>query len=218
MTTCEERPTSSRHATCSDTGLYDPADEHDACGVGVIAAIDGEPRREIVLMGIEALKSVWHRGAVDADGKTGDGAGIHVQIPHAFFEDYVRKVGQELSPGKLGIGQIFLPRTDLGKQEVCRVIVEREILNYGYTIYGWRQVPVNIGVIGEKANATRPEIEQIMIANSKGVERGDRSRPISTSSAAASSAPRPRKASASSISARCPAARSSTRACSWRSS
>jgi glutamate synthase (NADPH/NADH) large chain len=152
-----------------DTGLYDPADEHDACGVGVIAAIDGEPRREIVLMGIEALKSVWHRGAVDADGKTGDGAGIHVQIPHAFFEDYVRKVGQALSPGKLGIGQIFLPRTDLGKQEVCRVIVEREILNYGYTIYGWRQVPVNIGVIGEKANATRPEIEQIMIANSKGV-------------------------------------------------
>src|SRR5687768_18265345 len=110
----------------ADTGLYDPADEHDACGVGVIAAIDGEPRREIVLMGIEALKSVWHRGAVDADGKTGDGAGIHVQIPHAFFEDYVRKVGQELSPGKLGIGQIFLPRTDLGKQEVCRVIVERE--------------------------------------------------------------------------------------------
>ena len=155
-----------RHLT--STGLYDPADEHDACGVGVIAAIDGEPRREIVLMGIEALKSVWHRGAVDADGKTGDGAGIHVQIPHAFFEDYVRKVGQELSPGKLGIGMIFLPRTDLGKQETCRVMVEREILNYGYTIYGWRQVPVNIGVIGEKANATRPEIEQIMIANSKG--------------------------------------------------
>ena len=158
----------SQAAHLAATGLYDPADEHDACGVGVIAAIDGEPRREIVLMGIEALKSVWHRGAVDADGKTGDGAGIHVQIPHAFFEDYVRKVGQELSPGKLGIGMVFLPRTDLGKQEVCRVIVEREILNYGYTIYGWRQVPVNIGVIGEKANASRPEIEQIMIANNRG--------------------------------------------------
>ncbi len=156
-----------RHLT--SIGLYDPADEHDACGVGVIAAIDGEPRREIVLMGIEALKAVWHRGAVDADGKTGDGAGIHVQIPHAFFEDYVRKVGQALSAGKLGVGMVFLPRTDLSKQETCRVIVEREILNYGYTIYGWRQVPVNIGVIGEKANATRPEIEQIMIANSKGV-------------------------------------------------
>ena len=62
-------------------GLYDPAEEHDACGVGFVAAIDGKPRREVVLAGIDALKAVWHRGAVDADGKTGDGAGIHVEIP-----------------------------------------------------------------------------------------------------------------------------------------
>ncbi|MET1026778.1 MAG: glutamate synthase large subunit, partial [Dongiaceae bacterium] len=150
-------------------GLYDPADEHDACGVGMIVAIDGKPRRDVVLKGIEALKSVWHRGAVDADGKTGDGAGIHVQIPHAFFEDFIRKGGQEINNEKFAVGQVFLPRTDLGKQERCRVIVEREILNYGYTIYGWRQVPVNIGIIGEKANASRPEIEQIMICNNRGV-------------------------------------------------
>ncbi|HEX9448199.1 MAG TPA: glutamate synthase large subunit, partial [Dongiaceae bacterium] len=150
------------------TGLYDPTDEHDACGVGTIVAIDGRPRRDVVLKGIEALKSVWHRGAVDADGKTGDGAGIHVQIPHAFFEDFIRKGGQEINNEKFAVGQIFLPRTDLSKQERCRVIVEREILNYGYTIYGWRQVPVNIGVIGEKGNASRPEIEQIMIANNRG--------------------------------------------------
>nr|WP_243735614.1 glutamate synthase large subunit [Dongia mobilis] len=149
--------------------MYDPADEGDACGVGLIAAIDGRPRREIVLMGVEALKAVWHRGAVDADGKTGDGAGIHVQIPHAFFEDFIRRAGQTLQPGKFAVGQIFLPRTDLGKQESCRVIVEQEILNAGYTIYGWRQVPIDISVIGEKANATRPEIEQIMIANARGV-------------------------------------------------
>ncbi|MGH6891322.1 MAG: hypothetical protein ACREEP_03585, partial [Dongiaceae bacterium] len=89
-------------------GLYDPADEHDACGVGVIAAIDGEPRREIVLMGIEALKSVWHRGAVDADGKTGDGAGIHIQIPHDFFQEHIRRTGQKIGPAKLGIGMVFL--------------------------------------------------------------------------------------------------------------
>lgn len=151
------------------TGMYDSADEGDACGVGLIAAIDGKPRREIVLMGVEALKAVWHRGAVDADGKTGDGAGIHVQIPHAFFEDFIRRAGQTLQPGKFAVGQMFLPRTDLGKQESCRVIVEQEILNAGYTIYGWRQVPIDISIIGEKANATRPEIEQIMIANAKGV-------------------------------------------------
>src|SRR5262252_5945559 len=151
-------------------GLYDPAEEHDACGVGLIAAIDGRPRRQVVEAGIAALKSVWHRGAVDADGKTGDGAGIHVQIPQDFFKEYIRRQGQVTGKGKLGVGQVFLPRTDLGAQERCRVIVEREILSYGYTIYGWRQVPVNVDVIGEKANATRPEIEQIMICNSRGVE------------------------------------------------
>ncbi|MGE0120545.1 MAG: glutamate synthase large subunit [Dongiaceae bacterium] len=149
-------------------GLYDPVEEHDACGVGLIAAIDGKPRRQVVEAGIAALKSVWHRGAVDADGKTGDGAGIHLQIPQEFFEEHVRRQGQVTGVGKLGIGMVFLPRTDLGAQERCRVIVEREILAYGYTIHGWRQVPVNVEVIGEKANATRPEIEQIMIANSLG--------------------------------------------------
>jgi glutamate synthase (NADPH/NADH) large chain len=149
-------------------GLYDPAEEHDACGVGLVAALDGKPRREVVEAGIAALKAVWHRGAVDADGKTGDGAGIHVQIPQDFFKEHIRRSGELARPGELAVGMIFLPRTDLGAQERCRVIVEREILTYGYTIYGWRQVPVNVEVIGEKANATRPEIEQIMVCNSLG--------------------------------------------------
>ena len=81
---------------------------------------------------------------------------------------------------------VFLPRTDLGAQERCRTIVESEILRFGYTIYGWRQVPVDIAVIGEKANATRPEIEQIMIAQLPRARRGARSSAISISSAAAS--------------------------------
>ena len=150
-------------------GLYDPADEHDACGVGLVASIDGRPRREVVEAGIEALKAVWHRGAVDADGKTGDGAGIHVQIPQGFFREHVARTGHEPGPAAIAVGMVFLPRTDLGAQERCRVIVEREILNAGYTIYGWRQVPVNTDLIGEKASAARPEIEQIMIANARGV-------------------------------------------------
>src|SRR3712207_9529363 len=74
--------------------------EHDSCGVGFVAALDGKPRREVVQAAIDALKAVWHRGAVDADGKTGDGAGIHVQIPQAFFREHVerseeRRVGKE---------------------------------------------------------------------------------------------------------------------------
>ncbi|MEM7653234.1 MAG: glutamate synthase central domain-containing protein, partial [Pseudomonadota bacterium] len=151
------------------THAYNPADEHDACGVGLIASIDGTPRRDVVLAGIEALKAVWHRGAVDADGKTGDGAGIHLQIPQEFFKEHVRRTGHEPSEGTLAVGMVFLPRTDFEAQERCRVIVEQEVINFGHAIYGWRQVPLNVAIIGEKANATRPEIEQIMIANNRGV-------------------------------------------------
>jgi glutamate synthase (NADPH) large chain len=150
-------------------GLYDPRDEHDSCGVGLVAAIDGKPRREVVTAGIAALKVLWHRGAVDADGKTGDGAGIHVQIPQNFFKDHIRHTGHEPGEGRLAVGMIFLPRTDFAGQERCRCIVETEILAFGYGIFGWRQVPIDISVIGEKANATRPEIEQILIDNTKGL-------------------------------------------------
>ena len=150
-------------------GLYDPADERASCGVGLVASIDGTPRREVVEAGIDALKAVWHRGAVDADGKTGDGAGIHVQIPQDFFREHVSRTGHAPGPERIGVGMVFLPRTDYAAQERCRVHAEREILKFGYTIYGWRQVPVTSEVVGEKANATRPEIEQIMIANSRGV-------------------------------------------------
>jgi glutamate synthase (NADPH/NADH) large chain len=136
---------------------------HDACGVGLVAALDGRPRREVVRAGIDALKAVWHRGAVDADGKTGDGAGIHVEIPQDFFAEAVERGGDRLRPGRIAVGMVFLPKTDLGAQERCRQIVETEILNAGYLIYGWRQVPINVACIGEKANATRPEIEQILV-------------------------------------------------------
>ena len=94
----ETAPAAPKRAPGPD-GLYDPADEHDACGVGLVASIDGKPRREVVEAGIEALKAVWHRGAVDADGKTGDGAGIHVQIPQDFFHEHVARTGHEPAAG-----------------------------------------------------------------------------------------------------------------------
>lgn len=147
------------------SGLYDPADEHAACGVGLIAAFDGKPRRDIVEAGIEALKAIWHRGAVDADGKTGDGAGIHVEIPRDFFAAEIARFGEAPEEARIAVGQVFLPKTDYTAQERCRQIVETEILAFGYGIYGWRQVPIDTSVIGEKANATRPEIEQIIVRN-----------------------------------------------------
>ncbi len=152
-----------------DTTAFVDTEQHDACGVGFVAAIDGKPRREVVEKAVEALRALWHRGAVDADGKTGDGAGIHVQLPQAFFREHVVRTGHPEPKGLIAVGQVFLPRTDLSAQERCRAIVETEILNWGYAIYGWRQVPVDISIIGEKANATRPEIEQIMIGNTKDV-------------------------------------------------
>ena len=122
---------------------------------------------------IEALKKIWHRGAVDADGKTGDGAGIHVQIPWEFVKEHIRHTGHEPADDKIAVGMVFLPKADLGAQEVCRSIVETEILRAGYSIYGWRQVPINVDVIGEKANASRPEIEQIMLSTSPEISYED---------------------------------------------
>jgi glutamate synthase (NADPH/NADH) large chain len=145
-----------------ESHTYSPEQEHDACGVGLIAAIDGKPRREVVTRAIEALRCVWHRGAVDADGKTGDGAGIHLQVPQEFFRAAVEGIGHRVRSGRIGVGQLFLPRTDYAAQETCRTIVESEILRFGFYLYGWRQVPIDISVIGDKANATRPEIEQVM--------------------------------------------------------
>ena len=155
----------------SQHGMYNEEDEHSSCGVGLVVSINAKPSRKVVENGINALKAVWHRGAVDADGKTGDGAGIHLQIPVPFFYDQIRRTGHEPKMNELiAVGMVFLPRIDFGAQEACRTIIETEILKMGYSIYGWRHVPVKVSCLGEKANLTRPEIEQILISNSKGVE------------------------------------------------
>ncbi|MGR3436808.1 MAG: glutamate synthase large subunit, partial [Shimia sp.] len=160
-----------KRAWMAEHSLYDPQDEHASCGVGLVVSIDGQASRRVVAAGIDALKAVWHRGAVDADGKTGDGAGIHVQIPVPFVLEQIERTGHTRREGELiAVGQVFLPRTDFGAQEACRTIVETEILRMGYYIYGWRHVPVNVRCLGAKANATRPEIEQILISNAKGVD------------------------------------------------
>lgn len=156
-------------ALLEEVGSYSTDQEHDACGVGLVVAIDGEATREVVTAGIGALKAVWHRGAVDADGKTGDGAGIQLEIPQVFFKEHIARTGHEPRSTRIGISMIFLPRTDYAAQERCRAIVETEILKFGYYIYGWRQVPVDISVVGEKANLTRPEIEQIMFTDLRGL-------------------------------------------------
>jgi glutamate synthase (NADPH/NADH) large chain len=148
-------------------GLYDPRDEHDACGVGMIAATDGRPRREVVTRAIAALKAVWHRGAVAADGKTGDGAGLRLDISQDFFRQHIASSGQKDSGAPVLVGQVFLPRTDFSAQDKARTIVEKEILSFGFRLYGWRQVPVDPSVVGKQAAEARPQIEQVLFWDPK---------------------------------------------------
>ena len=141
---------------------YYPSLEHDACGVGLVASTEGKKSRKIVEFGIQALKAVWHRGAVDADGKTGDGAGIHIEIPTDFFKERIENYGRQYDGGTICVGMIFLPRNDYSSQEKCKTLIETELLSQNYYIYRWRQVPINTSVLGVKAEGNRPEITQII--------------------------------------------------------
>lgn len=166
MTDCVKHYIAQRDALIAGNA-YDPSSERDACGVGLVAALDAQPRREIVEMAIAALKAVWHRGAVDADGKTGDGAGIRLNVPQELFRTYVERTGHQASEHDICVGMVFLPRTNFAAQDAARTIVESEILRCGFYLYGWRQVPVDASYLGEKANLTRPDIEQVLFRDSK---------------------------------------------------
>ena len=159
--------------------VYSKEMEHDACGVGLIASTEGKKSREVVEYGIEALKAVWHRGAVDADGKTGDGAGIHLEIPKDFFVEKIEVTGHTHDGSDICVGMIFLPRNDYSSQESCKTIVESELTKNDFSIYGWRQVPVNPKVLGEKAFQTMPEIIQVLFkSNDKNLLDKDLERKI----------------------------------------
>tara|TARA_Y100000590_G_scaffold437640_1_gene559484 strand:- start:1914 stop:6410 length:4497 start_codon:yes stop_codon:yes gene_type:complete len=142
--------------------VYSESMEHDACGVGLVASTEGKKTRKIVEYGIQALKAVWHRGAIDADGKTGDGAGIHIEIPTDFFIEKIENYGRKYDGGVICAGMIFLPRNDYNSQEKCKTLIEKNLLNNEFIIYRWRQVPINTSVLGSKAETTRPEITQVL--------------------------------------------------------
>ena len=162
-----------------DNFVYNSNMEHDACGVGMVASTDGKKSRKIVDYGIEALKSIWHRGAVDADGKSGDGAGIQLEIAPDFFEEKIKATGN--SPDKtkrICVGMVFLPRKNYSDQEKCREIIESVLLKENFYIYGWRQVPVNPKVLGKTAEQNRPEIAQILFKKNIKLETNDLERQL----------------------------------------
>ena len=158
----------------NENNVYDPSMEHDACGVGMIASTNGKKSRKIVDYGIEALKAIWHRGAVDADGKSGDGAGIQIEIAPDFFKEKIIATGHTPDESKrICVGMIFLPRTDYAAQEKCREIIESVLLEENFYIYGWRQVPFNSSVLGKTAEQSRPEIAQVMFKKNENLETND---------------------------------------------
>src|ERR1700689_2319820 len=149
-------PTSSRYPfnfstlgrTPMATGLYDPAYEHDACGVGMVAHLNGRPDHGIVDRGLPVLERLAHRGASGAEVNTGDGAGILVQIPHRFLTSAAEAAGFTLpDAGGYAVGLVFLP-TDPDDAAKARTVVEHTAAEEGLTVLGWRTVPTEDGALG----------------------------------------------------------------------
>ncbi|MDQ8045279.1 MAG: glutamate synthase large subunit, partial [Patulibacter sp.] len=141
-------------------GLYDPRNEHDACGVALVAKLDNVPTREIVSMAIQALDNMEHRGAEGADANTGDGAGILLQMPDAFLRGVSSVELPEL--GRYGVAMCFLPQ-DAARRDEVKAFFEQTVVAEGQTVLGWRDVPVVPDTIGVTANASRPVFEQLFI-------------------------------------------------------
>jgi glutamate synthase (NADPH) large chain len=151
-----------------EPGLYDPQFEHDSCGVGFVCNIKGVISNEIVRQGLEVLNHLAHRGATGADPKTGDGAGILIQIPHEFLVKVCKDNISIPQKGEYGTGLVFLP-ADLKENKFCKEIFKKTIEAEGQTILGWRKVPVDNSDIGKTAKTTEPAIEQVFIGRDKNI-------------------------------------------------
>lgn len=145
--------------------LYKKEYEHDACGVGFLANINGVKSHDLLKKTLQALKNLAHRGAVDADAITGDGAGVLTQIPYPLFREHLEAQGKKLySDEDLGVGVIFLPKNDEYAQSRAKKIVEGAINNEGLSVLSWRDVPVDDRCLGQKAKETQPRILQVLVA------------------------------------------------------
>src|SRR5262245_17958499 len=148
-------------------GLYDPALDKDSCGVGFIADIKGRRSHKIIDDALAILCNLEHRGAVGADPRAGDGAGILVQIPHKFFLKVADKLGFKLpKPGQYAVGQLFMPR-DPDWRQVNRDIYAQTIKRMGMRLLGWRDVPTNNSTLGESVKPTEPVHQQVFIGRDK---------------------------------------------------
>ena len=151
-------------------GLYDPQFEHDSCGVGFVCDIQGKRSNEIIKQGLEVLKRLAHRGATGSDPKTGDGAGILIQIPHSFLKSVCEKDKIQLPDfGGYGSGVVFLPK-DEKERTAVKSIFEKQISAEGQKFLGWRKVPVDNSDIGETAKQSEPVMEQVFIGKGENLK------------------------------------------------
>lgn len=154
-------------------GLYDPAYEHDACGVGFVCRIDGTPSHDVVAKGLVVLLDLDHRGACGCDEHTGDGAGILLQLPHAFFVRAAKDGGFPLpDPGAYGVGMVFLPKAP-ARQQMFRDLLAQAVTAHGQTLVGWREVPTANATIGAEARSMEPSIWQVFVGRSDALEDRD---------------------------------------------
>ena len=151
-------------------GLYSPEFEHDNCGAGFICSLKGEKTNNIIPKALNILTCLEHRGAVSSDGKTGDGAGILIEIPHDYF---VKECGFKLpKPYDYAVGMVFLPQK-INQLNYCIDVFEKEIQKQGLNILGWRNVPVNSKVVGSIAAKTQPVVRQVFIEKSNKLSESD---------------------------------------------
>jgi glutamate synthase domain-containing protein 2/glutamate synthase domain-containing protein 1/glutamate synthase domain-containing protein 3 len=148
-------------------GLYHPRYEHDACGVALVARLDNAPTHEVVEKGLQAVENLEHRGATGADARTGDGAGMLLQMPHAFFR---ASVDFELpEPGRLGVAVCFLPR-DPSRRSKLEDLLELNVRIEGQRVLGWRDIPVDRDHVGATAETTRPVMRQLLVEAGPGFD------------------------------------------------
>jgi glutamate synthase (NADPH/NADH) large chain len=158
-----ENPDQRRYQAPERQGLYDPANEHDACGVGFVVNIEGKKSHKIVRDGIQVLENLGHRGASGSEENTGDGAGILLQIPDAFLRGVTANIGIELPPaGQYAVGMVFLPWQE-DEAGACRDLFDKAASEMGHRIVGWREVPTNPTGLGKTALASRPTMSQVFV-------------------------------------------------------
>ncbi|MGD0532519.1 MAG: glutamate synthase large subunit, partial [Methyloceanibacter sp.] len=151
-------------------GLYDPSREHDACGVGFVADLKARPSHKIIEHGLQILENLTHRGAVGADPLAGDGAGILVQIPHAFLKEACASLRIQLpEPGHYAVGHMFMPRSQ-AQRIYCESVVERVADAEDLRVLGWRDVPTDNSCLSAPVIETEPRHRQVFIGRGPGIE------------------------------------------------